>query len=177
MTGSAWPNVLPASTFRRMAADLGELGVPVVADLSNEQLHAALEGGVAMVKVSDEELEQDGIIPDRSQASALAGLDAVQRLGAADVVISRGGEPAVALVGGCRYLVVAPSLEIVESRGSGDSMTAALASGTALGLGAETMLRLAVAAGAVNVTRHGLGGADATVVRELADTVEVRPLD
>lgn len=176
LTGSAWRNVLPVSTFRRLAADLRELGVRVVADLSNEQLRAALEGGLAIVKVSDEELVSDGLIDDRSQKAAVAGLDVLHDLGAGDIVISRGGEPAVALVDGRRYLLVAPSLEIVESRGSGDSMTAALAAGLARGLDAESMLQLAVAAGAVNVTRHGLGGADATVVRELAETVEVRPL-
>jgi 1-phosphofructokinase len=126
--------------------------------------------------VSDEELVRDGLIADRSQAAAVAGLDVLRDLGATDVVISRGAEPTVALVGGQRYLVVAPSLEIVEARGSGDSMTAALAAGVAVGLDAEAMLGLAVAAGAVNVTRHGLGGADADVVRELAATVDVRAL-
>jgi 1-phosphofructokinase len=176
LTGSAWPNVLPASTFRRLAADLRELGVPVLADLSADQLRAALDGGLRMVKVSDEELERDGLIADRSQASAVAGLDVVRDLGAEDVVISRGAEPTVALVRGQRYLVAAPSLEIVEARGSGDSITAALASAVASGLDADAMLRLAVAAGAVNVTRHGLGGADADVVRELATTVDVRAL-
>jgi 1-phosphofructokinase len=169
LTGSEWPHVLPTSTFRRLAADLRELAVPVVADLSADQLRAALEGGLAMVKVSDEELERDGLIADRSQAAAVAGLDVLHDLGARDVVISRGGEPTVALVGGQRYLVVAPSLEIVEPRGSGDSMTAALAAGLATGLDGEAALRLAVAAGAVNVTRHGLGGADGDVVRRLAD--------
>jgi 1-phosphofructokinase len=177
MTGSVWPHVLPASTFRRLAADLREVEVPVVADLSGEQLRAGLDGGVALLKVSDEELERDELIADRSQDAAIASLDVLHELGAADVVISRGEEPTVALVGGQRYLVVAPSLEIVEARGSGDSMTAALAAGVALGLDAEAMLRLAVAAGAVNVTRHGLGGAHADVVRELADTIEVQRLD
>ena len=73
--------------------------------------------------------------------------------------------------------MAAPSLAIVEARGSGDSMTAALAAGLAVGLDAEAMLRLAVAAGAVNVTRHGLGGADGAVVREVAATVEVSELE
>jgi 1-phosphofructokinase len=73
-------------------------------------------------------------------------------------------------VGGRAYRLDGPSLEVVEARGSGDSMTAAIAAGIALGLDAEVMLRLAVAAGAVNVTRHGLGGADGDVVRRLAET-------
>jgi 1-phosphofructokinase len=176
LTGSAWPDVLPPSTFRRFAADLAEIGVPVVVDLSGEQLRAALEGGVAVVKVSDEELERDGIMSDRTQDAAEAAFDVLHDLGAADVVISRGSEPTLALFGGQRYLVAAPSLEIVESKGSGDSMTAALAAGVALGLEPEEMLRLAVAAGAVNVTRHGLGGADAGVVREAATAVEVTHL-
>jgi 1-phosphofructokinase len=131
---------------------------------------------VALLKVSDEELERDGIIAGRTEDDAVAALDVLHDLGAVDIVISRGGEPTVALLGGQRYLMAAPSLEIVEARGSGDSMTAALAAGVAFGLDAEAMLRLAVAAGAVNVTRHGLGGADADVVRELADTIAVHRL-
>jgi 1-phosphofructokinase len=63
-----------------------------------------------------------------------------------------------------------PSFDVVESAGSGDSMTAALAAGIATDMDAEALLALA-AAGAVNVTRHGLGGADPDVVRQMAQSV------
>jgi 1-phosphofructokinase len=170
LTGSRWPHVVPAEMFGRLAADLAELNVPVVADLSGDQLQAALDRGVALLKVSDEELERDGLAPDRSEATVLEALGRLAEMGARDAVISRADLPVLASIGGRRFRVEAPSLEIVEHRGSGDSMTAALAAGLAFGMEAKEMLRLAVAAGAVNVTRHGLGGADGDVVRRLADT-------
>ncbi len=170
LTGSVWPHVLPAETFGRLASDLGALGVPVVADLSGDQLRDALDHGVAVLKISDEELERDGLIVRRGEAEARQALHDLRERGARDVVISRAHEPVLAAVGGRAYRLDGPSLEVVEARGSGDSMTAAIAAGIALGLDAEVMLRLAVAAGAVNVTRHGLGGADGDVVRRLAET-------
>jgi 1-phosphofructokinase len=170
LTGSIWPHVLPAETFGRLASDLGALGVPVVADLSGDQLREALDHGVTVLKVSDEELERDGLITGRGEAEARQALRELRRRGARDVVISRSDEPVLAAVGSRVYRLSGPSLKVVEARGSGDSMTAALAAGVALDLDAETMLRLAVAAGTVNVTRHGLGGADGDVVRRLAET-------
>jgi 1-phosphofructokinase len=170
VTGSIWGHVIPAETFGRLASDVASLGIPAVADLSGDQLRAALEQGVSILKVSDEELERDGFLTGSGEADVLAALEALRGTGARDIVISRAGEPVLAAMGPRYYRVRGPSLEVVEARGSGDSMTAALAAGTASGLDAEATLRLAVAAGAVNVTRHGLAGADGDVVRRLADT-------
>jgi 1-phosphofructokinase len=170
LTGSIWEHVLPAETFGRLTSDLTSLGRPVVADLSGDQLRAAVDHGVVLLKVSDEELERDGLLAGHDEGDVRAALDTLRAMGAADVVISRAGEPVLAAMASRAYRVTGPSLEVVEARGSGDSMTAALAAGLATGLGPEATLRLAVAAGAVNVTRHGLGGADGDVVRRLADT-------
>jgi 1-phosphofructokinase len=67
-------------------------------------------------------------------------------------------------------------MEAVDHRGAGDSMTAALAVAAARGLDPESGLRLAAAAGALNVTRHGLGSGRADAIGQLTANVEVRPL-
>lgn len=55
-------------------------------------------------------------------------------------------------------------------------MTAGLAAALKRALGTEDMLRLASAAGAANVTRHGLGSADAELIPGLTEKVEVSRL-
>ena len=52
-------------------------------------------------------------------------------------------------------------------------MTGALGVGVARGLTWDEMLRLASAAAAINVTRHGAGSGRADAITELADRVRV----
>ena len=55
-------------------------------------------------------------------------------------------------------------------------MTAGLAAALRRGMGPIEMLTLACAAGAANVTRHGLGSADEDLISTLAERVEVEKL-
>jgi 1-phosphofructokinase len=66
--------------------------------------------------------------------------------------------------------------EPVEQRGPGDSMFAAIVASLARGRPIEEALRLGVAAGALNVTRRGLGSGTRDEVERLARGVELRPL-
>ena len=54
-------------------------------------------------------------------------------------------------------------------------MTAGLAVGCARRLDLEPTLRLAAAAGALKVTRHGLGTGQSDGIEKIAERVEVRP--
>jgi 1-phosphofructokinase len=65
----------------------------------------------------------------------------------------------------------------VDPSGAGDSMTAALAYARATGLDAIESLRLAVAAGAMNVTRHGLGSGEVTAIHQLAGNVRIEAIE
>lgn len=55
-------------------------------------------------------------------------------------------------------------------------MTAALAVGAARGLAFTDALRLAAAAGALNVSRHGLGTGRRDAIEDVASRVEVVPI-
>lgn len=171
-------HVLEPELYERLASDLSASGVRVVADLSGAELEAALRGGVDVLKLSDEELRRDGWADGKSESAVLAGIERLHEAGAANVVLSRAERGSLASVEGGRVLrVLAPALEVADARGAGDSMTAALAVAAVRGDDWEEALRLAAAAGAVNVTRHGSGSGRLDTIRELARRVEIEPLE
>jgi 1-phosphofructokinase len=177
LSGPADPSVLPADTYRRLAADLGGNGVKVVADLSGDHLAAVLKGQPYLVKVSHEELIADGRAKDDSEPELVAALHGLQADGAGAVLVSRADKGALALLDGVAYEVESPRLEVADARGAGDSMTAGVAAVLAEGGDQATAVRTGAAAGALNVTRHGLGSGRADAVRSLVDRVRLKRLE
>jgi 1-phosphofructokinase len=176
LTGPAGKEVVDAHLFRRFALDAARNGVAVVADLSLEALRV-LEGGVALLKVAHGELIEAGFARGDDPGELVAGMRELRRRCADAVLVSRAQEPALALVGE-RFFEVHPlELEELDHHGAGDSMTAALALGIHRGLSTEALLRLAAAAGALNVTRRGLGSGRREDIETLASRVEVVPID
>jgi 1-phosphofructokinase len=170
LAGVAEDSVLPADTFRRLAADLRASGVVVLADLAGDQLLAAADGGVDLLKVSEEDLlGSDGAPLDEIRAKVLD----LRSRGAQDVVVSRASEGGYAVIDGGEYLVRGPRLEVVNPRGAGDAMTGALAAGLANGHDKIDAVRTAVAAGALNVTRHGMATGERSTIERLVDRVTV----
>jgi 1-phosphofructokinase len=176
VTGPTDERMLPMSFYRRLAADLATTDVQVVGDLHGEALDAFLEGGaMTVLKVSAGDLVSDDRLREGDlgeDVAASAALDlAAQGIGT--VVLSRGEEPMLVASEVGLVRVRGPVLEAVDPMGSGDSMTAALAASTRRGLDREAMLRRAWAAGAANVSRHGLGSADPALIDRLADRVTI----
>jgi 1-phosphofructokinase len=175
VAGSQARAVVAEKTFTRLVADLVATGVYVVADLAGPPLRAALSGRPNLLKVSHEELIEDGWARDSSLPEVARAIDALLEAGAANVVVSRAEESAIASVGGELLEIVVPKLEVVDHRGAGDSMTAGLAVCVARGVPLrDEGLALAAAAGALNVTRHGLASGHAETIEQLAKRVEIR---
>lgn len=168
--------VLSATSYRRLAADLGRSDVPVIVDLSGPFLAEALAGGVTVAKASHEDLIEDGRAKSDEPAELRRTMEEMTAAGAAHVVVSRADQPALALVDGRFLEVVAPNFERLDHRGAGDSMTAGLAAALARGADMADALRLGAAAGALNATRHGLATGEPELIRRLAARVDVRPL-
>ncbi|WP_026373647.1 1-phosphofructokinase family hexose kinase [Agrococcus lahaulensis] len=178
LSGPEGESMLEPDAYRRLASDVRGLGVPVLVDLAGPRLEAALEGGVDVLKVSHEELESDGRVDDgdderqllraaRKLADEGIGLVAITRADAGSLVVGEEGA----------WRVVAPELEPVETRGAGDSYTAAVAAVLAQGGSHADAIRLGAAAGAVNATRRGLGTGDADAIRAIAERVELQPIE
>lgn len=173
----ATEEVVPISVYTRLTKDLVRNGCKVVVDLAGARLAAALEGVPTVVKISHEELVEDG----RAKSDSVRDLTKAARemvdAGVEMVVVSRAENPTLVVHGDRQLLASAPKLEPVDTRGGGDSMTAGIAAALAQGEDVETALRLGAAAGAVNVTRHGLGTGSGDAVRALASRVELRPVE
>jgi len=174
---TATEEVVPVSVYERLAADLTGNGCRVVVDLAGARLAAALEGGPTVVKVSHEELLADGRAESDSQTDLLRAARGIAEQGVELVVVSRAEKPAIAVSADGAMTVTSPSFETVDTRGGGDSMTAGLAAAMAQGEDVPAALRLGGAAGALNVTRHGLGSGGGEAVRALTERVKIEPLD
>ncbi|MDQ1516378.1 MAG: 1-phosphofructokinase [Actinomycetota bacterium] len=168
--------VLPSDHYRRLASDLRANGTPVLADLSGEPLTCALEGGLTVLKVSHEQLLEDGRVDKAGEEELVEALFELRRQGAEHVVVTRAEEPALALVGDAAVTIRPPRVEVVDHRGAGDSMTAGLAAGLARGTDMFDALRLGAAAAALNVTRRGLATGDRREIERLASHIELRSL-
>lgn len=174
LTGCGEDPLMDEGRFHHLAHDLRAVGRRVVADLSGESLHAALKGGLDVVKVSDEEIVASGLARSDDEADLIHGMHGLSERGAGVVLVSRAERPLLALDGDTILEVTAPSFRPVNHRGAGDSLTGAVSAALAAGQGVREALSLAVAAGALNVTRHGLGTGDAKVIEALAGHVQVR---
>jgi 1-phosphofructokinase len=171
LSGPSDDRVLPHETYFRLTSDLTGNGCRVIVDLAGERLAEAVRGGPHVVKVSHEELGEEELprLVEACRKIASSGVHGV--------VVSRADEPALALLDDQLYLVRMPRLEPVDTRGAGDSMTAGISAGLALGMPLEDAVKLGAAAGAVNVTRHGLGSGGGEAVRELSTRVELEPIE
>jgi 1-phosphofructokinase len=171
LTGPQDDHVVPADLYRRLAHDLTANGTTVVADLAGERLDAAVDGGLTLLKVSEEELERDGRV---ARAGSLQeAMEELVARGAANVVVTCGDERSLALVDGELHVITAPTVEVVDAKGAGDSFTAAAVAALVAGDDLLAALVGGAAAGATNVTRRGLASGRREVIDALADRVTV----
>ncbi|TDD67385.1 phosphofructokinase [Jiangella aurantiaca] len=175
---NAWAqDAVPADAYRRLAADLRAVGKPVVADLSGDRLAAVLESGLTVVKVSHEELLEDGRAGADDQDALIRAMHELHDEGARYVVVTRADQPLLVLADDVVRIVRMPRLQSADTHGAGDSLTAGVTASLARGGDIEDAVRLGAAAGMLNVTRHGLGTGDVEAVLKLRELVEVERLE
>ena len=181
LSGPVGRDVLPDDVYRRLASDLQASGTQVVADLAGGRMRGCLEAGVRLAKMSDEEMLADGLIASRSLQELQRAMAAIVSRqagqgGARTMIVTRAARPALLLDRGRFYTVTAPTMQAVDERGAGDSLTAGVTAALAKGRSMLDAVRVGVAAGAMNVIRHGLGSGDAQAIRRLSEKVTVTQL-
>jgi 1-phosphofructokinase len=173
VAGTQLAPILPDDVFGRLVRDLRANDVTVIVDVCGAPLKVALEAGVDVVKLSLDELLDDGWANSEALEDVEAAITTILRAGAHAVVVSRADRTTIAGQGDRMIEVRAPSLEVLDGRGGGDSMTAALAVGAAQGLDFDGTLRLAAAAAVLNISRRGLGTGRLDAIAEIAERVEL----
>lgn len=169
--GRRHQDVIPLGVYERLPHDAWELGCKVVADLAGDTARACGEP-IHVLKVAHDQLLPEGAaVSDDAIRRAILDLRA---RGVENVVVSRGPDPILANIENEWYEVDPPTVQELEHRGAGDSMTGTLAYCVAAGIPLVRALQLATAAGASSVTRHGHASGLPATVAELAKRVEIR---
>lgn len=178
VTGCEPGDMIDPDVYRRLVADLRANGKPALADLTGPPLHAALEGGVELLRLNDEELVLEGYAASDALPDLVEGARRLQAAGARNVIVSRAAEPALLITDGehpTKFELAGPAFESLDRHGTGDSMFAATGVGVARGMSLIEALRLGMAAGALNATRRGLGTGTREEIERLATHVGIRP--
>ena len=197
LSGPMGDDVLPNDVYRRLAMDLREEGTPVVADLAGLRMHACLQAGIRFAKMSDEEMLANGLIDSADPAAIRGAMLKIVRMpangrqpagvhdngehddsvrGAQAMIVARAERPAILCDRGKFYEVSAPVMQPVDTRGAGDSLTAGVAACLAKGETVVEAARFGAAAGALNVTRRGLGSGDVDAIMRMRTKVHVRSI-
>lgn len=177
LSGPVGDDTVPADVYRRLASDLHDQDRRIMADLSGERMRAVVAGGVDVLKVSHEELRDDGLITGDSVEEIVGAMRDLRADGARTVIVTRSSAPLLLMDDQGAVEVALRPFEEAETRGAGDSLTAGVAAGLARGEPLRQAITLGAAAGALNVTRHGLGTGDGSAIHSLRERVHQQVFD
>jgi 1-phosphofructokinase len=169
-------DAMPLDVYGALIANVRESGVRVIADLSSPRLEAAAAAEPELIKLNDWELAAFVAGPVDTPARLRAAAERVRELGAQNVLVTRAGDPALALLGDDARELVPPKFQAGSREGCGDTMMGAIAAALAARRDLPEALVLGAAAGAVNFLRHGLGTGSRREVEEMAGRVSLRPV-
>lgn len=168
---------LPIETYGDLVADAKANGCRTLVDLSSPRMDSALRGKPDVAKLNDWELAEMVRGPVSEQAELLGAAGHLRELGAVNVIVTRGEQPALVLgPDGPRWLI-GPQLEGGFREGCGDAMMGTMAAAWALGESFDSALAYGAAGGAANFLRRGLGSASREVVERLLGSVRIKPFE
>lgn len=170
------PLGLPENYYNDLITRANEKNVKFLLDTSGESLKEALKAKPYFIKPNHEELEV--IIGKKvtSQQEIEEALDLIYQQGISFCVISMGKEGSMAIVDGQKYRVTFPSIQAVNTVGSGDSYVAGIAVSLNRGYSVEETLAFASACGTANALECQTGFVQEELVEKLKKQVKVEKL-
>src|SRR5512139_474063 len=167
-------DAMPLDVYGNLVANARAAGVRVIADLSSPRLEPTAAAKPELVKLNDWELAAYVAGPVDTPQRLRAAARKLRDLGARNVLVTRAGDPALALLGDEAWELIPPKLEAGSREGCGDTMMGAIAAALSWGSDLPEAMVLGAGAGAVNFLHHGLGTGSRREVEELAREVELR---
>lgn len=171
------PKGLTATVYKRLIAIANQNDIPVVLDTSGQTLEAILD---------DKTLKLAAIKPNRDEISALEGKVAGQEIDDWEkilfseryntcewVIVSMGGDGAIAKHQADLYHVSIPMIQVVNPVGSGDSTVAGIAKAISEKRLPTELLKTAMTAGMLNTMEAGTGQVNASLFDGYFDQVTV----
>jgi 1-phosphofructokinase family hexose kinase len=148
LIGGSLPPGVDASIYTELVSRARSAGVPVVFDASGPGLKAGMEGRPTMAKPNIDELSELVGRPIRDTGDAYAAGREVQAGFGTDLVITLGGQGALALKGEKAYRIPVLDIQAVSTAGAGDAVLAGLCAAYSAGKPVEEGLKLGFAAAA-----------------------------
>jgi 1-phosphofructokinase family hexose kinase len=139
--GGTLPDGAPPTFFPQAIAQARHRGIPVVFDSSGPNLRLGLEAGPTVIKPNEAEIaDLLGQMPQSWDEARQAALQVQQRYGSA-VVVTMGGQGALAVWGERCWRIPPLQLTVASAAGAGDGVLSGLALALAKGLPVEQGLR------------------------------------
>ena len=166
------PDGIPQDAYRTLTELCHEMGAYVVLDADGEALRRGLAAGPDLIKPNEEELSRLLGRPLAGRGEVLEAARQIRREGVGAVCVTMGGAGIIWCGKNC-LRARGLSVPVASTVGAGDATVAALVYGRCTGMTEEETLRLAIAAGAANVTTEGTVPADLPLIKQLEKQVVI----
>lgn len=170
--GSLPPGIAPKALADIIYA-LKEARCPTIVDTSKQALAAAIEAVPYGIKVNNDELSGIFNTPITTTTEAIEALMLLKQRGIELAVITLGAGGAIAANQQGICLARPPSLKVVSTVGSGDSLLAGLATHLIRGAPLDKALQCGVACGSADALTIGGGLIDISDVRRIQEATTV----
>ena len=148
-------------------------GIEAVVDATGEAMRLALTEGPALIKPNRHELAGTLGTAIENESQLIEGMKRVCSMGARRIVVTMGGDGAMGYDGKDVYRIGIPKVEVVNTIGSGDSVTAGMVSAILDGADFAEACRLGAACGVANALTLTSGDIRMEDVRRLKEQVRV----
>ena len=171
------PEGVPVHFYRTLVELAGASGIPAILDTSNEVLAEGIQGRPYMVKPNRRELSRFAGKPMETREDIVDACRAILAAGVSVVIASLGQEGAVLVTKEVILEASVPDIPVVNTIGSGDSLVAGFAAGTARGLRLEECFRLGLACAQANTQFMEIGFVTRELVEKYTEQILLTRMD